>query len=250
MLRLLNRLGPILMTALVCVQAGMAGVVVLDAASGTVLEADQAGAAPAPPGSALKPFTALALLHAGFADTTTFSCPRILRIGGRKMDCTHPQLAAPVDLTAALAYSCNHFFVRASRRLDAQRFVEALRSFGFDARAAVTEEQLEMQAIGQWGVETTPMQMAQAYRKLARSAPRLITAALEGAAEFGTAQLAAVPGARVAGKTGTAPQAWFAGWAPSAAPRVIVVVFLPSGRGGADAAPLARAAFVRHLRLR
>jgi cell division protein FtsI/penicillin-binding protein 2 len=250
MLGLLNSLGPILMVALVCGHPGMAGVVVLDAASGKVLEADHADVAAAPPGSALKPFTALALLDAGFPDKTTLVCPRTLRVSGRKMDCTHPQLAAPVDLAVALAYSCNYFFVRASRRLDAQRLVEALRGFGFEARPAATEEQLQLQAIGQWGVQATPMQMAQAYRRLARSGSRLITAALEGATEFGTAQLAAVPGVPVAGKTGTAPQAWFAGWAPAQDARVIVVAFLPSGRGGADAAPLARAAFGRYLGVR
>ncbi|MDD2485686.1 MAG: penicillin-binding protein 2 [bacterium] len=63
----------------------------------------------------------------------------------------------------------------------------------------------------------------------------------------GTGKLAAVEGVEVAGKTGTAedpprrPHAWFVGYAPYAAPRVAVCVFLEQGgHGGATAAPIAR----------
>jgi cell division protein FtsI/penicillin-binding protein 2 len=48
----------------------------------------------------------------------------------------------------------------------------------------------------------------------------------------------------VAGKTGTsAGHAWFAGFAPAERPEVVVVVFLESGTGGADAAPVAGTVF-------
>jgi len=54
-----------------------------------------------------------------------------------------------------------------------------------------------------------------------------------------------VGGASVVGKTGTAEFAgiaqthgWFAGLAPAENPRVVIVVYLPSGRG-ADAARVA-----------
>ena len=63
----------------------------------------------------------------------------------------------------------------------------------------------------------------------------------------GTGKLAAVEGIEVAGKTGTAEDpprrshAWFVGYAPYAAPRVAVCVFLEQGgHGGATAAPIAR----------
>jgi penicillin-binding protein 2 len=65
---------------------------------------------------------------------------------------------------------------------------------------------------------------------------------MEEAVEFGTSQLARVPGATVAGKTGSVPSArvaWFAGFAPSRAPSVVVVVMLQGRSGGADAAPIA-----------
>ena len=63
--------------------------------------------------------------------------------------------------------------------------------------------------------------------------------------EYGTAQLARVNGLSVAGKTGSvrtaegARIAWFAGFAPSRAPDVVVAVMLQGRSGGSDAAPVA-----------
>lgn len=66
----------------------------------------------------------------------------------------------------------------------------------------------------------------------------------------GTGAAAAVPGLAIAGKTGSAenprgvPHAWFAGYAPVDQPALVVVVFIEHGRrGGAVAAPIARAIF-------
>jgi len=65
--------------------------------------------------------------------------------------------------------------------------------------------------------------------------------------EEGTGTQAAIPGVRVAGKTGTAevegkpPHAWFLGIAPAENPTVVVAVIVEnSGGGGAVAAPIAR----------
>ena len=68
----------------------------------------------------------------------------------------------------------------------------------------------------------------------------------------GTGRLAAVPGIRVAGKTGTAtgeegrPHAWFIGFGPVEQPSIAVAVFVESGgdvgesaSGGSVAAPIA-----------
>jgi cell division protein FtsI/penicillin-binding protein 2 len=71
---------------------------------------------------------------------------------------------------------------------------------------------------------------------------------LEEAVANGTAQLAAVDGLSVAGKTGTAfdgggdfTHAWFAGWAPADNPRVVLSVFFERGKGATEAAPAAGA---------
>ena len=72
-----------------------------------------------------------------------------------------------------------------------------------------------------------------------------IVEGLEDAVEYGTAQRARVDGLAVAGKTGSiraaggVPFAWFAGFAPSRKPEVVVTVLLQGRSGGADAAPIA-----------
>lgn len=73
---------------------------------------------------------------------------------------------------------------------------------------------------------------------------------LRVAAERGTGRASAVKGLAIAGKTGSAenprgkPHAWFAGYAPADAPRVVVVAFVEHGfRGGLSAAPVVRRVF-------
>lgn len=243
---------------LLIVSTAGAATLVLDVETRRVLFEDTAGTARAAPGSALKPFVAVALLETPtFRPAQRVACTRQLQINGRKLDCSHPALAMPVDLSAALAYSCNHYFATMSRRLDAARLAATLRRFGLNARVAGTADQLAMQAIGQWEMECTPAELAAAYRRLAlfrrtagvRYEP--LWSGIEGAAEFGTAQLAKPAGLRVAGKTGTTQNrnrtgtlGWFAGWAPAGAPEFVVVV-LTRGGGGPDAAPEARRAFER-----
>ncbi|MCA1736565.1 MAG: penicillin-binding protein 2 [Actinobacteria bacterium] len=80
----------------------------------------------------------------------------------------------------------------------------------------------------------------------------LLTQMMERVVTEGTGRQAAVPGVRVAGKTGTAtgvegrPHAWFIGFAPVEAPTIAVAVFVEAGgsagesaSGGAVAAPIA-----------
>jgi len=76
----------------------------------------------------------------------------------------------------------------------------------------------------------------------------------------GTGTAAALPGVRVAGKTGTAQRrtregmvndAWFAAYAPAESPRIAVCVFIEAGgHGGEVAAPVARAVMAHYLNIR
>jgi penicillin-binding protein 2 len=84
-----------------------------------------------------------------------------------------------------------------------------------------------------------------------------VSRAMWGVVNEGTGTQARVPGFDVAGKTGTAQvvgkehyakagnfedHAWFAGFAPSRNPEIVVVVFIEhGGQGGDAAAPVARA---------
>jgi cell division protein FtsI/penicillin-binding protein 2 len=217
-----------------------AAAVVVDVTSGRTLAA-RGGEAVLPPGSTVKPFTLLALAAAGrVRPGTSVLCRRQLSLLGRQLDCTHPLPPAPLDSAAALAYSCNWFFATlASTDLSA-----ALRNYGFRALRPSTSEQASAQAIGEWGITVTPVELARAYRRLALGPP---LAGLEAATGYGTARLARPDGLRVSGKTGTTVHGgkrygWFAGFAPAGAPRIVVVV-LAAGGGGGDAAPAARRIF-------
>ncbi|MBI3281511.1 MAG: hypothetical protein HYZ57_16910 [Acidobacteria bacterium] len=224
--------------------AGRPGVIVVaDVRTGRIL-ARRGIEHSAAPGSTVKPFLAQALLASG--RQFDLPCPGKKRIAGRRLDCSHPPVAGPLDLETALAYSCNHYFMEAARRLGPDAVARALAPFA--PRRARNAEELALQGIGEWGVSATPVELARAYRKLALGCGGgPVCRGLAGAVNYGTAQLA---GMGIAGKTGTTPHpkrlsthAWFAGWSPVQAPQVLVVVFLENGKGGPDAAPVARAVF-------
>ncbi len=93
------------------------------------------------------------------------------------------------------------------------------------------------------------------YKAVSPETARALTAALEEAVKRGTGTLAALPGTRVAGKTGSAQNphgrthAWFVGFAPAAGPRIAVAVVLENaGPGAGLAAPLAGELFREYLK--
>ncbi|MGH9721735.1 MAG: penicillin-binding transpeptidase domain-containing protein [Bryobacteraceae bacterium] len=239
--------------------------VVVDVDSGQVLAShrlDVAARRLASPGSAVKPFTLLALLNARRVKPgAALVCGRKLSIDGRRLDCTHPATPLPLDATAALAYSCNFFFATFAGGLRDAELPETFARVGLSSPSGFARDEVlgwatpasmpgqrELQALGERHVEVTPLGLLAAYRKLAQRRKlaeppdqglRTIYAGLEAAAVYGTARLAQPPGVAVAGKTGTSGHAWFAGFAPAAQPRIAVVIFLERGSGGGDAAPIA-----------
>lgn len=226
--------------------------VVLDVTTGRILgghNLPQAHSRRAAPGSTIKPFVWLAWNQANPGQPLPrYPCRRKLSIGGRNLDCSHPDANFPLSPREALAYSCNSFFVQ----LPFPNFAQALTRHGFELSPPLDPA---LQALGESGVTTTPIALARAYRALALQARAgsldgNLLSGLAGAVEYGSAQLASAPGLAAAGKTGTTAgpnraytHAWFAGWAPAQKPEVVVVVFLEQGRGGASAAPIAQAAF-------
>ncbi len=116
---------------------------------------------------------------------------------------------------------------------------------------SVDAEQLTL--LGVEDVRVTPLELAAAYRWLAMElaahpdsdAAQVVRTGLEDSASFGMAGQASLGGVAVMGKTGTAEgvassqaHGWFAGLAPAQKPKVVIVVYLPAGRG-ADAAHVA-----------
>jgi len=224
------------------------------------------------PGSTLKPFVLLALAEQRIVDRrTSRRCDRRVGIGSRALDCGHPDSGPPPDAAAALAYSCNSFFAHFAIRLGEVDLAQALPAWGFTAKTGLARgevagaigiprspEERQLQALGEANIEVTPLELLAAYRRLWRhcSSPGsrqgcdLVLEGLAGCTRYGTGRLAQPAHLEVAGKTGTSvsldgawTHAWFAGWAPARAPEIVVLVFLEHGRGGAQAAPVARELF-------
>lgn len=253
------------------IMAGRSGsAVVVDVASGNLLaiyRAEVAARRLARPGSAFKPFTLLALLRLGKLDASeSLVCRRNLHVGVHDLSCSHPQ-TGPLTAVTALAYSCNDFFATFGSRLTAEELRSSFLNAGFTSPSGLvaeeaagfihlarSEEERQLQSVGEGDMKVTPLEMAAAFRALAlrrtaadaTGAERIVLAGLEGSAQFGMARLSSVPGMQVAGKTGTPrsdegawTNAWFGGYAPAEDPRIAVVVFLERGTGPSDAAPLA-----------
>ena len=216
-----------------------------------------------PPGSTVKPMVLRLLLKTGrLSASERFYCPGRLEIGGRTFDCTHPRVTTSLGISEALAYSCNCFVAQAAMRLRAGELAGELQRAGFASLTGLPgaaevpgqiasvsgTTDLQLQALGEDPLRITAAELAVGYRALASSlaAPEMrpVLEGLEKAVTYGTAQKASVRGLAVAGKTGTvrtsygARFAWFAGFAPSRAPQVVVTVLLQGHSGGADAAPV------------
>jgi len=258
--------------------APQARILVLDEPTGRLLASShlaEAARTLATPGSTLKPLALYGLVAAGRWDPSRrVACSRTLRIAGHSLACSHPP-ADPMDARQALTWSCNTYFAAVAATLKPGDLRALLAPSGLLAltglasvpeamaefRAPRTPDQLRLALLGVDGVRITPLELAAAYRWLAvqlaahpgSPAAQGVQAGLADSASFGMAGAASLGGVPVAGKTGTADlnrgsHGWFVGLAPASAPRVIVAVYLPAGRG-ADAARVA-AELLAHSPLR
>lgn len=196
---------------------------------------------PFPPGSAIKPFTALAAMRTGLLDrenrrlcNTRYVRPDF------EIVCSHPKSKSPFDLAEALAYSCNDYFAHVGEKLNEGTFNSTLSSFGFGSRTGVSANESQGSLPrGEWHMRdalgesdhllVTPIQLIIAYTALvngghlyrphqahqaqqefsrldisARHRDQLIEG-MHGAVKYGTAEKARpadLPG-YVIGKTGT-----------------------------------------------
>jgi len=262
--------------------AGRSGaLVVIDVATSKILAAYHLGVAAqrvALPGSSIKTLTLMTLLETGkINERTTLMCKRSLTVGGHQLNCTHPDVKQPFDPATALAYSCNTYFARMATRLSPSELRDGFVKFGLASASGLapsevtgsisvanTQTELQLQAIGEGGVQVTPLELLRAYQRVAllasdhdaRLAP--VFAGLEGSVSYGMGHLAQ-PNApmKVAGKTGTSlveegswRHGWFAGYAPADKPEIALVVFLENGHGPTDAAEAAREIFAAYASTR
>jgi cell division protein FtsI/penicillin-binding protein 2 len=204
-----------------------------------------------PPGSTVKPFSLLALLESGrLTADEEYVCPQRLSIAGRSFNCSHPPLPLPMNVSRALAYSCNCAVAHFAERFRPGELSHSFQRSGLTSsvRSGLAGPDCLLQALGEEGVQVTAWEMLGAYRLASRVRENMVAPVvegLEGAVEFGTAQAARLEKVRVAGKTGSVRTsgnghgAWFAGFAPSWVPEVVVTVLVAGRSGGADAAPIA-----------
>lgn len=244
-------------------------VVVLSASSGTILaqwHLKTAAQTLEPPGSTVKPFVLMELLETGKIDPAQHVvCHRPLYVDGKRMDCSHPRTVTSLDASDAIAYSCNTYFATVATRLSPDELTGVFKRIGFTSATGhaedeaagkigtpATQGQLQLQALGEWGIQVTPLELLAAYHSLARHKIKgdLASAAavfdgLERAVQYGVAHRAQPAGTTAAGKTGTAAgmrtpatHGYFVGYAPADKPEIVVLVYLEHGRG-MDAAAIA-----------
>jgi cell division protein FtsI (penicillin-binding protein 3) len=259
------------------------------------------------PGSSVKPFVIAAALESGrytrnsIIDTGTGH----FEIGGVEVNDEHP--LGKLDLAGVLAKSSNVAMAKIARDLEPQQIWNTLTRFGFGKVTASqfpgeSAGHLPHYSNWRWAVVSsmsrgyawavTPLQLAQGYavlgamgvarpvsllrvdgpvqgrRVISEANARTLVSLLESVVNEGTGSRAAIPGYRVAGKTGTAWKhngggggyqkdryvAVFGGVAPATNPRLAAVVVIDDPRanryyGGEVAAPVFSAVVGGALRL-
>src|ERR1700674_3036327 len=132
-----------------------------------------------PPGSTIKPFTALAALRSGLIDEDSHTlCREKYSHEGFQTMCSHPRGLPPLNPTEAIAYSCNYYFGKVGERLNEASFVSTLSEFGFGKSSGInagSEAQGKLprngshsqNAIGESAdLLATPIQLIDAYSAL------------------------------------------------------------------------------------
>lgn len=156
----------------------------LDASSGRVLAARwDYPETPIPVGSLVKPFTAMA-----YASSHRYRFPEHACAGGRT--CWLPRGHGRLDLTHAVAYSCNAYFRALAADVSGAQSEAAFRGFGLEPPPlGATPEQM-VGLDDSWGV--APLHLARAYLELARRpwdpGVREVLAGMAESARAGTGQ--------------------------------------------------------------
>ncbi len=292
-------------SAVTALAGRLGGVAALDPRTGEVRAlAGIAFSAPQPPGSTFKIVTTTAALEAGAVKLgDKFPVETKAVIDGVDLANANGESCGGT-FAESFARSCNSVFAPLGVKVGAKRLVATAERYGWNepprlpgalpstlpaAPRVASPLEVGSTAIGQFKVLATPLQMASVAQTVANDGVRLrphlvararpdsvrvtskkVTDQVEqlmlGVVRYGTGTAAAVPGVKVAGKTGTAElgdtrgpkagetsnpdntDAWFTSYAPADRPRIAVAVLLVrSGAGGSTAAPVARIVLGRAL---
>ncbi len=278
------------------------GVAAIDPRTGEVLAlAGVAFSALQPPGSTFKIVTLTGALESHLAKPeTTFPVVDAATLSGVRLENASGEYCGGT-LVNAFAESCNSVFAPLGARLGAKRLVDVAERYGFNEPVPIPgaatstippadqvgdDLAVGSSAIGQGMVQATALQMTTIAATIAmdgrRPIPTLrvggrprfvrvtrpavareVARMMRAVVAYGTGTAAAIAGADVAGKTGTAElrstvpppdqadaqpaddvpdtDAWFVAFAPSKRPRIAVGALFPeAGAGGDVAAPAVR----------
>ena len=296
-------------SAVLALAGRLGGIAALEPSTGAVRAlAGIAFSAPQPPGSTFKIVTTTAALEAGAVKLSDrFPVQTNAVIDGVELENANGEPCGG-SFEDAFAHSCNSVFGPLGVKVGSKRLVEVAERYGWNEPAGlpgarpstlpgsegiVSPLEIGSTAIGQFKTLATPLQLASVAQTVANDGVRLVPAAaadertrairvtsraISGTIERlmlavvarGTGTAAAIPGVKVAGKTGTAEledtrgsdpeaeerqgdpentDAWFTAYAPADRPRIAVAVLLVrQGAGGTTAAPAARTVLAAALR--
>ncbi len=122
-------------------------IIVMDAQTGRVraiVNSEGAYAQALLPGSAIKPFTALAALRAGLIDEDSRTvCPGRFTGLSFSLPCVHPDHLPPFSPSQAIAYSCNFYFATLGQRLGRDKLTATLREFDFGQTTGIAAGEVQ-----------------------------------------------------------------------------------------------------------
>jgi len=117
-------------------------IIIMDAQTGRVrvlVNPKAAYAQAQMPGSAMKPFTALAALQHGLINEDSRSvCPGRFTGLSFSLACTHADHLPPFSPAQAIAYSCNYYFATLGQRLGREKLMATAREFGFGQSTGIS----------------------------------------------------------------------------------------------------------------
>jgi cell division protein FtsI/penicillin-binding protein 2 len=167
---------------------------------------------PIPLGSLVKPFTALA-----YAEAHDFRYPEYV-CKGKASDCWQPQPHGKLDITSAVAVSCNTYFRLLAENVAPEQLASLVQSFGLESPAADSSAANLMGMGEQWRI--SPLHMAKAYLELYRRKDQPgVSPLVEGMRQSALRGTGAAIGRQLKQttalvKTGTAP-CTHSSWAPA-----------------------------------